>query len=173
MSEFSLDIASQIHTQRGGGGHTSRTVDNNNIVSGNDVNSNNNNNGDGDGGNDAAAAKAGSPGAAHDRYEITDIADISELDDFDVSALHDDGGGAASAARENSSRVPVYSHNFTSPVWSLAAMQHRHIIKDGKDGMQRTHATPFLALTRARDTLPRLPRRNSLLFSNVGVFIQS
>lgn len=85
-------------------------------------------------------------------HRATDIADISELDDFDaLLALHDDGlcgtpGGSSNGGltqhtprvdSHQAPRVPVYQHNFRTPVWSLAAMRHRHVVREGGERAER------------------------------------
>lgn len=54
-----------------------------------------------------------------------DVADMSELADFE------DMGPSENQEGESNKEVRVYTANFRSPVWSLASMQHRQVIRDG------------------------------------------
>lgn len=132
MSEFSLDIHSQIGLHRGPP----------RASYGNDDN-------DGSGADRRGDDGDARPGDTAHPIRCTDVADMSELDDYDEAALQDDGGG--DRRPDSAPPVPLYAHNFKTPVWSLAAMRHRHVIKDGEEGREdvtpkHTHAHALASL---------------------------
>ena len=152
MSEFSLDIHSQIHTHRrggGGGGPTTTTSRRRNVTTGDetdDVEGGGGGEGGGEGGESPHADSTMlSPTRSFacndhhtDKQHLTDIADISELDDFDhVLSGVNDAAADTDTPSAAPPRVPVYPHNFKTPVWSLSAMQHRHVIKDGGEKAEK------------------------------------